>query len=144
MRIEYAKSKARAERWAEEKILVQEEMRRTIAYMEWRATWWAEQARKRHLEGLTYRTSCGIKAYAKKHETFYKVLAKGFARKWRKYLREQGLEHSWADKYEDAPLDDIPEVVDNGTTGPVRPLRIRAGPGAGLDDDSDSEDNFSD
>ena len=37
MRAEWAQTKARADRWSEEKQLVQEEMRRVLAYFQWKA-----------------------------------------------------------------------------------------------------------
>ncbi|TDL14200.1 hypothetical protein BD410DRAFT_691972, partial [Rickenella mellea] len=40
MRIEWTKTRARAQRWDEEVTLVFEEMRRTLAFFEWRARFW--------------------------------------------------------------------------------------------------------
>jgi hypothetical protein len=44
MRVEWCKARARANRWAEEVELLQEEMRRVAAFFEWHAAWWDERA----------------------------------------------------------------------------------------------------
>jgi len=43
LRCEWAKSKACADRWDEEVQLVAEEMRRMLAFLEWKAGWWDRQ-----------------------------------------------------------------------------------------------------
>lgn len=59
LRVEWAKSRARAARWKEELELLEEEMRRSIEFCRWRARWWTEQIGKRQdvsaplLDGLT-------------------------------------------------------------------------------------------
>ena len=40
MCVEWAKARARVMRWKEELLLIQEEMRRVIAYHKWIADWW--------------------------------------------------------------------------------------------------------
>ena len=40
LKTEYAKSRARVNRWKEEVLLVKEEMRRTVAFLLWKAKWW--------------------------------------------------------------------------------------------------------
>lgn len=45
VKVEWARSQARAERWREEVMLLQEEMRRVIAYFRWKARWWCEQGK---------------------------------------------------------------------------------------------------
>ena len=58
LRSEWAKSRARADRASEEVLLVREEMRRTLEYFNWKATWWEEwgklktQVDRSCLEGL--------------------------------------------------------------------------------------------
>ena len=44
MRVEWGKARARAHRWTEETVLLQEEMRRVVAFFEWKARWWRCQA----------------------------------------------------------------------------------------------------
>ncbi|KAJ7885134.1 hypothetical protein B0H14DRAFT_3082330 [Mycena olivaceomarginata] len=45
LRVEWAKTRAKAWRWTEEVDLVEEEMRRVVAFLEWKAERWARQAR---------------------------------------------------------------------------------------------------
>ncbi|KAJ7447046.1 hypothetical protein B0H11DRAFT_2151984 [Mycena galericulata] len=40
LRVEWAKARARAHRWTEEVDLLEEEMRRTLVFLDWRAGWW--------------------------------------------------------------------------------------------------------
>jgi hypothetical protein len=40
IRIEWTKARARADRWREELILLEEEMRRVLKFCEWKALWW--------------------------------------------------------------------------------------------------------
>jgi hypothetical protein len=42
MRVKWAKTKAHADQWGEEVILVPEEMRWTICFLDWKASWWLD------------------------------------------------------------------------------------------------------
>ena len=44
LQVEWSKTQVQMHRWEEEVVLVQEEMRRVIAYHEWKASWWQSQA----------------------------------------------------------------------------------------------------
>lgn len=44
LRVEWARSRARAARWTEDMLLLLEEMRRVLEFKEQRATWWRSQA----------------------------------------------------------------------------------------------------
>ena len=44
MRVEWAKTKARADHWHEEVFLVSEEMRCVLYFLQWKAEWWAGQS----------------------------------------------------------------------------------------------------
>ncbi|KDQ65190.1 hypothetical protein JAAARDRAFT_118069, partial [Jaapia argillacea MUCL 33604] len=59
--IEWAKAKARAERWCKEVTLLDEEMCRAIVYCEWKATWWMSQKTRR--EDLSEDLAEGLCAY---------------------------------------------------------------------------------
>ncbi|KAJ7825807.1 hypothetical protein B0H14DRAFT_3088537 [Mycena olivaceomarginata] len=43
IRIEWTKARARADRWREELILLDEEMRRVLEFCEWKALWWDQR-----------------------------------------------------------------------------------------------------
>ena len=48
MRVEWTKTRARAERWSEEVILLNEEMQHILRYFEWKAGWWMMRRGLRH------------------------------------------------------------------------------------------------
>ncbi|KAH9896559.1 hypothetical protein C8Q73DRAFT_628610, partial [Cubamyces lactineus] len=47
LRMEWAQSRARVQRWAEEDKLLVEEMHRVLVYFAWQALWWHENSLKR-------------------------------------------------------------------------------------------------
>lgn len=97
MRIEWAKSKARAERWGEEVKLLQEEMRRVIEYFSWKVQWW-------RVQGLCctdadgYIRNCAA-SYAAKQAAMFENMAKSFVNDWYPYVMSKGLFVPWPDKY---------------------------------------------
>lgn len=101
MRVEWAKAKARADRWHEEVLLVTEEMHRTICFMEWKATWWLEQSASRPDAPLYVQR--GIAAYAAKQAAVCRSIARSFANRWYPLLEKQQIPIQW-------PLQYIPEV----------------------------------
>ncbi|KAK7041917.1 hypothetical protein VNI00_008898 [Paramarasmius palmivorus] len=84
LRSEWCRSRARARRAKEEVLLVQEEMRRTLEYLEWRATEWELCA------GLDFgRTSAeeeGATAYALMQADLQRALKQAFEAEWKKPL----------------------------------------------------------
>jgi hypothetical protein len=80
LRVEWAKCKARASRWNEEILLVEEEMRRVIAFGRWKADWWKAQITRRHgIENGLYE---GLRAYAVEHEALEREFADALEAKW--------------------------------------------------------------
>ncbi|KAK7046263.1 hypothetical protein R3P38DRAFT_2507036 [Favolaschia claudopus] len=81
VRIEWAKTRARALRWQEEVTLLEEEMRRTLQYLQWRSDWWKQQIGRRgladgpQLEGET--------SYALRQAAIQSTLAEEFTKEWR-------------------------------------------------------------
>ena len=81
LRCEWAKSKARADRWDEEVQLVAEEMRRVLTFLEWKAAWW-----DRHGEAqlnVSHDIQEGARAYAAKQAHVNRALAASFHMHWR-------------------------------------------------------------
>lgn len=80
LRVEWAKSRARAERWREELILLSEEMRRSLAFVRYRASWWRQlgssqtHANPGVLEGL--------RAYAFEQASHQDILAAQWLENW--------------------------------------------------------------
>jgi len=97
MRSEWAKMKARRDRWDEEYQLVQEEMRRTVAYLEWKASWWKAQALRRIVDDPAL--ELGLSAYAYRQESLLTSLAASSALKWIGALQSNGVTAEWANKY---------------------------------------------
>jgi hypothetical protein len=64
LRVEWAKSRARAACWSEEVSLLDEEMWHVIEFEEWRASWWRMQAHLRSCEPEDL--SHGLIAYAER------------------------------------------------------------------------------
>ncbi|TFK79078.1 hypothetical protein K466DRAFT_606418 [Polyporus arcularius HHB13444] len=99
MRAEWARCKARAERWDEEKKLLLEEMRRVIAYFEWKASWWRDQARRR--QAVSARLRRGLVIYAEKQAAVFEALAGRTASFWVNELHDMGPLPAWILPYED-------------------------------------------
>jgi hypothetical protein len=93
MRVEWAKTKARADRWQEEILLTVEEMRRTIHYLDWQSKWWFDHADLHVNASPALRQ--GTVAYSAKQATLLKKLALSFAEKWHPELVRRNLPRDW-------------------------------------------------
>ncbi|EDR07081.1 uncharacterized protein LACBIDRAFT_328410 [Laccaria bicolor S238N-H82] len=114
LRSEWAKSRARANRAEEEVLLVREEMRRTLEFLNWKARWWEERGKLRTPSDK----DCleGLQAYSMEQAALHKQLHTSFKEIWRQPL-------------EDAE-DEEGEVVDDERGG-----------GIDGDDDEDAKDD---
>jgi hypothetical protein len=98
MRVEWAKARARMSRWQEELLIVQEEMRRVIAYHVWKAAWWREQASLR-----AYGESAilsGLSGYAHRQAAICSRMAEQCALHWLPHLKRTGATPPWAAGYD--------------------------------------------
>jgi hypothetical protein len=103
LRSEWTKAKARRDRWDEEWQLVQEEMRRVVAYLEWRASWWRQQGRRRKASKDTDEgTMLGHRAYAEKQAASLLALARHSASLWIPALAKEDIVPDWAKRYNGA------------------------------------------
>lgn len=129
LRAEWAKMLARRDRWEEEYLLVQEEMRRVIVYLKWKAEWWKEQGSRRVSDdaGLVE----GLLAYAERQAGLFKGLAESCAQTWQPALLKEGITPSWPNMF---------IVVDN-TAEREREIENGDREQEVLDDDSDEESN---
>lgn len=91
VRIEWCKARARAHRWSEECDLLQEEMRRVVAFFEWQAKWWQECSRRSVWTG---RTDASGRPYA--HSSEHDEGRKAYA------LRQSGLRSTLAESCREA------------------------------------------
>jgi hypothetical protein len=100
MLVEWAKARARMMRWKEEWMLVQEEMRRVIAYHKWKADWWRGRSSKRSNADLVILS--WISGYAHKQADMCTRMAERCALYWLPHLKSQGggIMPSWGLEYE--------------------------------------------
>ncbi|KAH9974339.1 hypothetical protein BGW80DRAFT_1130440, partial [Lactifluus volemus] len=89
LRVEWAKSRARAERWAEEVRLTAEEMQRVLWYFDWKSHWWAAQGKLRTTDDATL--DAGLVAYARKQARVQQQMAEDFAKHWLPYHKANSL-----------------------------------------------------
>jgi hypothetical protein len=100
MRVEWAKVMARAARWNEELLIVQEEIRRVLAFFAWKNSWWVDQASRRIVDDDPALVD-GIHAYAYKQATIQTRLAERCASHWLPVLEQHGIMPSWKDDFAD-------------------------------------------
>lgn len=98
VRVEWARTKARGERWKEEVALLQEEMRRTLVFLEWKTGWWRTQGGCRSGD-TSPELQQGLHAYALKQVLVLDDLRTRFAKKWYKVLMAHGISLRWASKH---------------------------------------------
>jgi hypothetical protein len=94
MRVEWAKVMARAARWNEELLIVQEEMRRVLAFFAWRSSRWVDCA-TRQMVGDDPALIDGIHAYAHKQAILQTRMAERCADHWLPVLEKRGITPSW-------------------------------------------------
>ena len=97
MRVEWAKSRARAQRWHEEVLLLLEEMHQILQYFHWKANWWL--ARQSLRSDVTPEVSHGLHAYAAKQANLLRQLAKSFALLWYPELVKNNMPIEWPSIY---------------------------------------------
>lgn len=98
VRHEWMTCRARADRWKEETELLHEEMRRIIAFLEWKSNWWHEKVGSR-LGLVPGDIQHGIDSYARRQENTYHELAVSLANQWLPHLLRLGLDTAWAKTY---------------------------------------------
>ncbi|PPR03501.1 hypothetical protein CVT24_012668 [Panaeolus cyanescens] len=86
MRVEWAKSRARSERAAEEVLLLKEEMRRVIVFLGWKSRWWLKRVDSRSLVDKSLKE--GLRAIAMKQSTLQSKLQASFKSIWEAPLGE--------------------------------------------------------
>ena len=80
LRVEWLKTRARAQRWNEELLLVEEEMRRALGWCYWRAQWWLQQVNKR--SDVAAHIAEGIQAYAEEQSDAERQRSIRWATQW--------------------------------------------------------------
>jgi Mn-containing catalase len=80
LRAEWSKSRARAARAEEEVELIQEEMRRTLKFLEWRAEWWRVKAHSRAVREIGLQEA--LRAFALQQSSLHTKLSASFRTMW--------------------------------------------------------------
>lgn len=137
MRVEWAKARARMMRWREELLIVQEEMRRVLVYLSWRAEWWRERSSLRtHDDGSVL---SGVSGYANKQAAICSRMVKQLACYWLPRLAKRGVMPSWVSDFEALLPDPLtvvpPDVQSEGAGNDIEGL---------VDADEDCTDNSED
>lgn len=117
LRAEWAKSRARVRRATEEVMLLREEMRRVLQFLEWRAKSWDAKANLRSKIDLEMNE--GLKAYALQQAALQRSLATLFKTLWT------------------TPLADVDELLESLGN----PIPDADGEGADEDEDGEDDDN---
>ncbi|KAJ6468859.1 hypothetical protein C8R45DRAFT_1105497 [Mycena sanguinolenta] len=91
LRIEWGKAWARAHRWTEEVDLLEEEMRRILVFLEWRAGWWRELVDNQAVDGVDMKE--GFTAYALRQADIQDRMKARFTHDWREVARWIELGH---------------------------------------------------
>ncbi|KAJ7149097.1 hypothetical protein C8R46DRAFT_1009634 [Mycena filopes] len=80
IRVEWAKARARADRWREELVLLEEEMRRVLEFCLWKARWWEEKLGQRG--DVAGPLAEGLRAYAREQMARERQWAADWGEKW--------------------------------------------------------------
>ncbi|KAH6888247.1 hypothetical protein BKA70DRAFT_1443241 [Coprinopsis sp. MPI-PUGE-AT-0042] len=97
MRTEWARSRARKDRWCEEYLILQEEMRRVVAYLIWKAKWWESRSALRAATlDVDSSVLSGVSAYAQKQGSLLRQLAEATVGYWSPPLASIGVSIDWA------------------------------------------------
>ncbi|KAJ3500804.1 hypothetical protein NLJ89_g9630 [Agrocybe chaxingu] len=86
LRSEWAKSRARAARAKEEVLLLREEMRRVLQFLEWKAKWWLGRAEFRSDDKARMEA---LQGYALAQAALHRSLAVNFRAAWEKPLGDE-------------------------------------------------------
>lgn len=89
LRVEWLKTRARAERWREELLLLDEEMRRALQFCWWRVQWWTQRGDEAAQQ--SGHLSEGVRAYAIEQSNTERRRAIHWASKW-SAVRERARE----------------------------------------------------
>lgn len=86
VRIEFLKSRARANRWSEEVELLEEEKRRTLEFFGWKRRWWGSHL-KSSIGGAGLDYAEGFSAYAHSQARVYEELEDACRDRWSRPLK---------------------------------------------------------
>ncbi|KAJ7184054.1 hypothetical protein C8R46DRAFT_883697 [Mycena filopes] len=85
LRVEWCRAKARKRRWEEQVLILREEMRRVLRYLEWQAAWWIARAAPR---STATPLQAGLEVYARRQAHTYTELRLYFESEWSQSVGE--------------------------------------------------------
>jgi hypothetical protein len=80
LRVEWSRAKARKQRWEEEVLILREEMRRVLRYLEWQSGWWLARVSVREDASVALRA--GLSAYARRQAQMFTDLMVFLRAEW--------------------------------------------------------------
>lgn len=80
VRVEWAKARARKTRWEEEVLLLREEMKRVLRFLDWKIHWWEDRSGSREDEVPQVRG--GLTAYALRQAALLRDIRSRFRQRW--------------------------------------------------------------
>ncbi|PBK59169.1 hypothetical protein ARMSODRAFT_983262 [Armillaria solidipes] len=110
LQTEWCKSRARSKRSSEEVLLLREEMRRVLKFLEWKGQWWRERQGARGIDGDDGLAE-GLASYAQDQEALQTRLMQTFEALWKTPLED--LEHESDGEDEDSTVDDSSDSSDD-------------------------------
>jgi hypothetical protein len=134
MRVEWAKAHTRANRWKEEVLLLTEETRHVVAYLDWKASWWRAQGS--HRDDVRPDITDGLTAYAHWQADLMQKLVESFAALWYPMLIAEGISIEWPEHYITYVQTHPPKVCTSRRKATAVPEREDSG-----SDRSDSEED---
>ena len=104
LRVEWAKSLARVERWEEEVLMLKVEMNRILRFMLDKAKWWQRTALAREHD-TPIDVLAGVIAYARKQAYIREELGRKFAGEWAGVYAAhgEGVPTYWPQKFRNVP-----------------------------------------
>ncbi|KAJ7079699.1 hypothetical protein C8R44DRAFT_754580 [Mycena epipterygia] len=115
LRIEWARTRARCMRWAEEVDLLEEEMRRILQFLRWEAGWWLSQVGRRGLEEGPQAE--GEAAYALRQSGLRSAHCEKFAEMWTDLPELIRIGRAAGDAGEAMDDEDMGEAMDDEDVG---------------------------
>jgi hypothetical protein len=117
----WARCQARAERHEEEVQLTVEEMRRTVAFFQWKSGWWLtlQDVRGKSTVPPDPQVQHGLRAYANRQASMYSSLATTYVNHWRRFLVQHSLGLEWLKLYPIMSCSTTKTVPVEGTDEPL-------------------------
>jgi hypothetical protein len=142
----WARCQARAERHEEEVQLTVEEMRRTVAFFQWKSGWWLtlQDAHGKSTVPPDPQVQHGLRAYANRQASMYSSLATTYVNHWRRFLVQHSLGLEWLKLYPIMSCSTTKTVPVEGTDEPLEGDEDEAELDSEVLTDQEFEETFAD